>query len=205
MNKEISTILKNRLVGLPFTDTIAGMVQRVEYRDVDQDNNPVTKRMPVAYDVSETANACLKGPERALVPDSSKRSIIYFEDSGSSFIDRQSSWLHFRSALTLVCWMNRARLTGDSYSEISAHVIASTVGKIVNRQPESHGIFTRLITNVTRIMPQDATVFSKYTYDETVTQYLRPPFEFFGLLISVDYRINPDCVNSLQIQPASCY
>lgn len=161
--------------------------------------------MPVAYDVSEASNGCYKGPERALVPDSSKRSIIYFEDAGSSFIDRQGGWLHFRSSVTLVCWMNRARLVGDAYAEISAHVIAATVGKIVNRQPETHGIFTRMVANVSRIMPQDATIFSKYSYEESVTQYLRPPFEFFGLLITVDYRINPDCIGSLQIQPAVCY
>lgn len=204
MNKELANILKNRLIGLPFTDTIAGLVQRVEYRELDQDNVPVTKRMPVAYDVSETPNICLKGPERALVPDSSKRSIIYFEDGGSSFIDRQSSWLHFRASLTMVCWMNRERLVGNAHAEISAHVIASCVGKLVNRQPENHGIFTRIITNVTRIMPQDATIFARYTYDETVTQYLRPPAEFFGLTVSVDYRINPDCVSSLQITPAVC-
>jgi hypothetical protein len=205
MNKELSNILKGRLLSLPFSDTVAGMVQRVEYRDVDQDNNPITKRMPVAYDVAESDNTCQKGPERSLVPDSRKRSIIYFEDGGSGFIGKEGVKLHFRSVLTLVCWLNRARLVGDGYAEISAPVIAATIGAIVNAQPQNHGIFMRMITKVTRIMPQDSGLFSRYTYDESITQYLRPPFEFFGLLVTVDFCINPDCVSSLQIKPTVCY
>ena len=40
---------------------------------------------------------------------------------------------------------------------------------------------------------------SRYTYDETVTQFLRPPFEFFALGLQLKYSINESCVEPLTI------
>ena len=208
MNKEISHILKERIAsngGIPFVEVIAGMAQRVEFKQPNGDGAPVTKRMPVSYDTTE-AQGCKTTPETALVPNSKKKGLLYFEDMGCSFIDRVSGGhMKYRSTLILVCWMNRARLVGSHYKEITSYCVTQLLSKLGVRTIKNEGNFSRITVTPGRILPQDASVFSRYTYDETVTQYLRPPFEFFGMELTVEFTIHPDCVKQLEFTEEICY
>lgn len=208
MNKEVAHILKERLAadgGLPFVEVLAGLAQRVEFKQPNGDGNPVTKRMPVSYDTN-VAQGCKVTPETALVPNSKKRGILYFEDMGASFVDRVSGGaMKYRSTLVMVCWMNRARLVGDHYTEITSYCVTSALGKLKVREIANEGNFSRFLVTPGRVLPQDASVFSRYTYDETITQYLRPPFEFFGMELTVDYTIHPACVEQLEWKDPVCY
>lgn len=208
MNKEIAHVLKERLAvngGLPFVDVLSGLAQRVSYQETNADGNPITKAMPVSYD-NTTADSCTVSPERALIPDSSKKGILYFEDMGSVFVDRLSGGaMRYRSTLVLVCWMNRARLVGDGYTEITSYCVGTILKKIAPPNFINVPPFVRMRVTPGRILPQDAAVFSRYTYDETITQFLRPPFEFFGMELTVDYGIHPDCINQLNFKDPACY
>lgn len=208
MNKEIAHILKERLAsngGLPFVEVLAGLAQTVEYKQENSDGNPITKRMPVGYDAT-TPEGCTVSPERALIPDSTRKGILYFEDLGATFIDRVSGGhMRYRSTLVLVCWMNRALLVGDHYAEITSHCVTTILGKLNIRRPKNEPPFSRMAVTPGRILQQNASVFSRYTYDETVTLYLRPPYEFFGMELTVDYCIHPDCLTTLEYKDPVCY
>lgn len=209
MNKEIASILKGRLLangGLPFVDSISGLAQRVTYKEVNADENQVTKSMPVSYDNS-TAQGCSTTPEKALIPDSSKRGLLYFEDNGAVFVDRLAGGaFKFRSSLTLVCWMNKARLVGESYSEITSYCLATILSKLGISQITNSGNFERIVVTPGRVLPQDASVFARYTYDETTTQYLRPPFEFFAMGLEVEFAIHPQCITGVEFkEEPACY
>lgn len=207
MNGAIASILKKRLEegqGLSFVEVYAGLVQTVEYRDPNSDATVLAKRMPVSHDTSIDPE-CSISPERALVPDSSKKGVLYFEDNGTSFIDRGSGgMLRFRARLTLVVWMNRARITGDSYGNIMAFCIASIIDKLKVKTLKNEGNFMRL-----QVMPgtisQNPAVFSRYTYDESVMQYLRPPFDFAGVDLTIDYAVHPSCIDEIIINEKACY
>lgn len=208
MNKEVAHILKTRLAangGLPFVEIIAGLAQRVEFHQPNGDGAPAIKRMPVSYDTT-VAQGCKVTPETALVPNSGKKGLLYFEDMGATFVDRASGGhMKYRSTLILVCWMNRARLVGDSYKEITSYCVSALLGKLKVKETGTEGNFSRFTVMPGRIMPQDAAVFSRYTYDEKVTQYLRPPFEFFGMELTVDYSIHPACLSQIEFKEPICY
>lgn len=205
MNKEISNILKDRLCGLPFVEQLGGMVQTVEFKQPNGDNNVTTKRMPISCD-AELGPKGKATQEMAFVPNSKKLGILYFEDLGISFVDRVSGGaIQYKSRLILVCWMNRARLTGNSYTEISSYCITSILGKLKIKTIANECNFSRFMVTPGRILQQDSSVFSRYTYDESITQYLRPPFEFFGIELTVDYCIHPDCLNDIKFKEPVCY
>lgn len=210
MIKEIAKILKGRLSedGFPFADVLAGLAQVVSYQTQNADGNPMTEKMPVAYDVDGAAG-CAVSPERAVVPDSSKRGILYFEDLGIRPIDRVSGGaLKYQAELVLVCWMNRSRLVGDAYKEITSHAVSLIIKKLKVKSITNEGKFTRFRVIPGRVLPQDAAVFSRYTYKEELLQYLRPPFEFFGMAITVEFCIHPDCIEELNFLPpteTTCY
>lgn len=205
MNKELATVLRTKLAGLPFVDVLAGMVQTVTQSDPNQDENApavITKRFPVSYDV-EGAGNCV-GTEVILIPDSYKKSIIYFEDFGITITGRVHGMVSYSSNLRLICWLNRANLVGNHYQEISGRCMASIVDRLLTRNPENIGMFTRLTVNVARIPPQDAALFGKYTYDEATRQYLRPPFEFFGIDFTSTYQAPAKCLAGINWNIEQC-
>lgn len=202
MNHALSTILKTNLYGLPFIDLLCGMVQTLTIDEpVDEGFAVVQKKMPVTFDHNDTACA---GKEILPVPDSSRKSIIYFEDFGVRVIGKEQGLSKFQSSLRLICWMNRAKLVGDHYKEISSRVMASVVQQIANKNPFSSGIFIKTSVRVANIPPQDAALFGRYTYKEQDRQYLRPPFEFFGIDFQIDYLANAKCLEGIAWNTQVC-
>lgn len=205
MNKEVAHILKERLAEFQFVDVVAGMAQTVEYATNDGDGRKVLQRMPYSTDVAK-ANDCHIGEERALVPDSKKRGVLYFEDMGLNFRDRDSNnHLHFSSKLILVCWMNKARLVGDNYLDVSTYALTQALDKMKVKTISNVGNFSRFNVMPGRILRQDKSVFSRYSYDETINQYLMPPFEFFGIELDISFSIHPKCVEKITLTDPSCY
>jgi len=201
MNKEIAKVLRDRLEaegGLPFIEKYAGLVQTV-IEDVETEGGTIRKnKFPVATEVNING-ACMQH-EEVMSPDSSVKGIVYFEDNGTQSLGRMGTRFQFQSTLTLVCWINRGKIVSNIYDEITGIAIQEMMQKLdVDGNPENVSMFTGLTVTVTRIAPQEAAIFSRYTYDETVMQYLRPPFEFFAFVLQVKFGIRPDCVNSLEI------
>lgn len=209
MNKEIAHELKEILKssdGIPFVDVIAGMVQTVTDKDEGENGLPVTKRYPVTDDVT-IADNCQFSQEKILTPDSRKKGLIYFEDNGTSFMGSDNKGNYsYRSRLKLICWLNRSRITGQRYSQITASGITYILDKLkVGELYGKVGFFQRFKVNVSSIDPQDSSIFSKYSYDESDMQYLRPPFEFFAINLTVDFSVNKRCINEIEIREKSCY
>ena len=209
MNKELCNALKTRLASapaLPFAEVLAGMVQTVTYTDYDETNSTnVVKRMPVSYDTNIAGVDCT-GQEQSLVPNSNRKSMIYFEDFGIAFGGRAHGMAQFASSIRLICWMNRARLTNSIYQEISGPAMAAVIDKIgAGQNPANIGIFTRLTVEIVKIPPQDPALFSRYTYNETDRQYLRPPFEFFGIDLLCKYAVSSKCIDGISWGGETCY
>ena len=191
MNKELASLIKNKIQSFPFIDRLAGLVQTVEdVQPVNEAGKMVINKFPVSYDVF--GDDCT-GREKDLVPDTKFKSVTYFEDFGSKIVATRGGVTEFNSQLRLISWLNRDRLVGDDYVEISAACINAIIGKICGKL-ENDGIFMQLSIKAFNIPPQNSDLFSKYTYDQTVRQYLRPPFEFFGIDLLCNYRVNPNCL-----------
>lgn len=202
MNKEISKVLRERLRGnggLPFVQKYAGLVQTVTDVNPTSDSTTEKRRYPVATEV--VVNDVCHGNEEVMTPDSAMKGVLYFEDGGTQKTESEKGKFKYLSNLTLIVWINRQLITSNIYSEITGIAIQMILDKLgVEKNPESEGMFSQIQVTLNRILPQEATLFSKYTYDETVTQYLRPPFEFFGLNLSVKYGINSNCITDFNFE-----
>lgn len=209
MNKEISKILKDRIAADPkinFLDVIAGLAQTVRYSQAVGENQFTYKSMPVAYDVIGR-DSCQVNPETAIIPDSQKKGILYFEETGTNIQEfKKARGGQYSSNLTLVCWVNKARLGYTTDEEITAILVSLLLDALVTAgNRDNVGSFIGFHVTPGRINTQDNSVFNKYTYDEEATQYLRPPFEYFSIQLNVTYRINPNCLQDFEIKDTLCY
>lgn len=199
MNKEISHVLKERIKrngGLKFVNVLAGMVQTVTKFDTNSDGNPSTEKFPVSYDVE--MEDCTKSQEKAIIPNGMEKGILYFEDGGSVFDGYESNAaLKYKSTLVLVCWINKTKSVGDPYTEITAFCITDIINKLEADKIKNEGNYQRVKVSAKKILVQDINVFSRYTYKEEVTQFLRPPYEFFGIQLEVSFAVHPNCINSI--------
>lgn len=208
MNKELASIYKNRLIangGLAFVDVAAGLVQTVSFQENSgNDNTTIVKRMPVATDTNITEGCDFK-KEQAMVPNSKLKGILYFEDGGIASAGMKGSRQILRSTLTLVVWMNRARFSTEVYGALETAAIAEIMQKIGFNRPVHEGNLQSVNPKLGSILQQDANIFSRYTYNEVETQYLRPPFGFFAMTILTDFMVNPACVGTIQEGGTICY
>lgn len=204
MIKEICNDIKTKLIEggfLSLIDVYAGLVQTVTYKIPDENGNLIVKRMPVSYDTTMAVECSNAGKERAVVPDSSKKGILYFEDNGGVLVNRQLSGgrAMYTGNLVLVCWMNKKRTVGDTYAEISKAAYDQITEKLQGKINSQYFINLRAVPVKFR---QDAAIFGKYTYDETVLQYLRPPFEYLAIDLKVTFIAK--CGINLPMNPQEC-
>ena len=190
-------IIANKLVtylqALPFRDKLTGIVKTARlYSDT------TVKAFPVKYNTNITT--CNPSQLDALVPDSKKRSIIYFEDFGTSLARNNDNYIDCSSNLRLVCWFN--------YNKIGQYHEPSLIAlNILKHLPTVLGNFDNLIgvrCEVTRQAENDANCFNRYTYYEEQSQYLTYPYDYVCFDIVATYRIRVDCIDDLTIDEQSC-
>lgn len=191
MNTDIANIVKSKISSLPFVDQIAGLVRIATKSDNDGDRQYI-KSFPVSCETSQ-AN-CSTGKYQDLIPNSKYKSVIYFEDGGINLISRNAATFNYESKLTLVCWLNQKKLgkTNCSVSALAVGAIlkALDVSKYFNSTP-----YTRIQIEVDSEIIKNKDIFSKYTYDEKVTEYLLYPFDYFALNLSVKFTIPETCLS----------
>ncbi len=203
----IANILVSRISTLNFVDKIAGVVKPMVKVDVIEDEDGyrvVRKVFPVACGV--TAAQCEEqGLYTDLVPDDKYRSIIYFEDRGAQFVDRQGSVLQFAGNLRLVCWMNLKHFVVASGKEctLDGLVLAKLLSEFPNTYFNS-GNYQRILINITRVLPKSQDIFGFYTYREETNQYLLHPYDYFAVDLTVNFGIHKDCLDQIEIQAPSC-
>lgn len=186
MNKEIANILKEKIQDLPFIDKLAGLVKTIETTDKSEAANPKVIRFPASVDVN---GAPLKAWNYAdLVPNSTKKSIFYIEGRGLKPGNITARGFEMVSSLRLIGWMNsRFPVDTDSFA------IASIISRFDDR-PFNSGIFTGIRIKPVAILDSEDKLFSKYTYDEKVNQFLMLPFMAFGIDFEINLTMNPKCI-----------
>lgn len=181
MNILIAKIIKDRLSVLPYFDRASGLVQTITK---EADGKGKLTKFPVEVNVGE-----LKSLD-AMIPDDQIKGMFYLEDGGIKS-DGNSDWT---SDLTLVCWFCPKKIAKE-VDAVSANALAditATFRSFINASPVS-----RLKVNIVSIPARDVAIFNKYTYSETQTQYLMPPYDFFALKLKCTYRLNNNCIEPL--------
>ncbi len=202
MNIEIGEIIIDKISALPWVDKYAGVVKTVSYQVEKKGGNGFDKKtFPVSC--RYTLEECENGKYTDLVPNSDKKSVIYLEDKGSRVVKREAGRTFWRSSYDLVAWLNMPKLgfEGCNYSPIAITGVISKFPVV----PFNLGIFSRVSINVTGQNPENTNPFSKYSYEESIMQYLMYPFDHFVLNIEVDYMVTQACLTVPEINtPIEC-
>lgn len=191
----IAEILKDELSALSFSDVVAGLSRPVTKKDGEKD-----KTFPTSINTTTTCNT---SQLKDLVPNSSKKSIMYFEDNGTSVLETQRRKIHYESNIRLICWYNLKKinqtLTDDN--KLIANIL-KTITKRLDNQDYITGI--RVIQNG---IPVRDGLFNEYDYDEVNTQFMTYPFGAFGIDLIVTYYVmtSSTCITDITINADDCY
>lgn len=201
MTVDIGNIIIDKIKLLPFIDKYSGVIKPLSLKTKVGENKFETKKYPIGCQV--TAEECEAGQYKDLVPDDTKKSVLYLEDRGVRFVQYVGSKLKFKASYDLVCWLNLPKL-GSSSCSYSAIAIAGIISKF-KPTPFQSGIYQQTLITITGQSPKGVDPFMKYSYDETVTQHLMHPFDYFVLQIDVDFMVDKRCVSETALQaPINC-
>lgn len=184
MNVKLAEIIRSRIEVFPWVDKIAGVVNVATVQSGD-----TARVFPIACNV--THDDCINGKFTDLVPNSKYKSVMYFEDGGIQMGERRGNRQYFEGTLNLVCWLNMPML-GDVNCHNAAEII-SDIASTIPLIPFNSDIFTGIFYKITSQKVRDAGIFSKYSYRETINQYLMYPYEYFSVAIQVKGAYNVDC------------
>lgn len=202
MNVDIGNIVIGKVASLPFVDKYAGAVKVLSYKDPASDN--IVKRFPV--DCNMDLENCKKGKRYLdLCPDDKKKSVMYLEDLGIRMVQREGNYTFWRSSFDLVCWLNLPKIgyqEGCSYSTLA---IGGIQKKLLVQQFHALGAYQYITINIIGQRPKTENPFAKYSYDETVNQFLMYPYDYFVLNLEIDFRMDIRCFKITEIEdPANC-
>lgn len=183
MNLELSEYLLTSIGLLDYVDRWCGVVQTLS---LEEKNFPAGKLL-IGTECSRSAEIS------EIIPDSNYKGILFFEDKGISQTRNLTSAFGFRSDLRLICWLNGNKIKADSnLHSLSSFAIGDLTQKLSRIYP-SNGIFIQVRPAVTGIAIQDASIFSKYDFNDKTSGYLQGAFEYFALDISVNYYVSKRC------------
>ena len=196
MINDIANILKVQIESLNWIETIEGIVKPLTYRQ--KGGNVVT--IPAV--INATPSLCTQGKYLDLVPNTNKKSIIYFEDNGFEPTESFTChYLRFTSVLRLICWVN-LKLINQTYN--STTLLEQSIIKAIDYQLANNSPYVKIITQLNSVLRKAAELFSGYSFDEVLSQYITYPYDCFGMDWQVDFSIHKSCINDVVLDPTAC-
>ncbi len=182
----IDTILSPKIQPLDFVDRYAGIVRTINIAEGNGTETGIVKRYPLACDVTGVDCANI-GVYQNLVPDDTKKSVIYWEmispmTNGGMTKTRDFYRKKFKGTARLVVWLNLAKLGIDNCTD-SILVLPILEKEITTKGKITGGIYDGdlLWIEPLRMVNQDInTIFGKYDYNKLKNYYLYP-FDFFAI------------------------
>ena len=198
----INTIVKNiipYLEALNFSEVVGGIATTISQNKHAKDNKIIIKKFPAYYNENKTT--CSASDYIDLVPNSNKRSIIYFENNGIKISPINGNIIECVADVRLVCWANLKKIndTFINADTLKLLVIQAMPVSLSNIFPYS---FIRI--ELTGEETKSVALFSKYTYNEEEKQYLIYPFDYFALNYEISFYVGSNCIEPITISPSVC-
>ncbi len=186
LHKIVDNLITN--FSFSFQDTVAGIAQPVK-----KNIAKVQKTFPVYY--KDVLEACETDNLQQLVPDGTKKSIIYFEVINQPTVTTpHKEFNEFTATIRLVCWVNYKKIA-------DIHDPSTIVANILDGFPQQlakidfiAGIRFSFLNQVDKSI-----LFTPYTYKEAETQFMTYPYDAFGLDFEVLFRIGRGCSEEIII------
>jgi len=172
-------LVKNLASNIPFIDKWAGLVKPLR-KKVQQ----IDKIFPVAIN---TPVNCDQNDYTALVPDSSKRSIVYVEQVGSAQVETiTSNYEHMTATIRLVVWYNLDRITDGAYVS-EDKLVDQILDWLPKRLSDSLFVGAKQVHLLPTGVVYGTDVVSQYTYNEIKSQFGTHPYGIFAIDLDVWY------------------
>jgi hypothetical protein len=209
MTKDIADLMKSNLSDLNGSDkiisTLAGLTRVFEYKGTDNE----LKKLAYPLDCTQLEPNCQECEELfILVPDQSKRCIVYFEGGASSPVQNMEGATKYQTTISLVCWYNLQGFTATSNLQSRLIALFSDRCKNITTFYQANQSITGISVEVLRVQDSDPSIFSKYTYSQDKSQYLGCPFSSFKIDFKVNFTLyeNPICFDGIVVTdiPVCC-
>lgn len=181
MIEVVANELRRPLIDLGWIDIAGGLVREQKIRVGD-----VEKTLPAFPDPDDHSQMIL------LTPDSGRSVITYFEVmTNQNRGDVSGGRGHmFSSTIRLVAWFNTQRLAP---SGILPQAMAAMVSALAGYRFADVAPVGNIRVVPFQEAPKSPAIFARWTYDETETQYLMPPFDYFAFDFLVSFTLSTSC------------
>jgi hypothetical protein len=194
MVNHVVKFLYQYLLGTPWLSRIAETPAVVLIKSMGK----VNVKFPAYY----TQDMPCAGDYEALYLDSrNEMAIAWFEDMGTSFVKYETDKIRLRTRVRLIVWYN-IKLINPSITatELALDLIGRLPFGGINNWNYMSGIFTEFWGEATTNPMQ---LLNKYTISEDKKMFMYP-YGIFGLDFQVEYYINPNCIDPIEINPSEC-
>lgn len=182
-------------------DKYAGLVRPVTISQPSS-NGVVRKTFPVACSVSQ--DCCTDKTYTDLIPNTQYKSVVYFEDNGVQVLGADARYIEMRSNLSLIGWLNGKKL-GYNGCGIASMAILSIIKTLKpNFAPFNSGSFVKIKIAAISEDPKNPNIFTRYSYDESTTQFLMYPFDYFRLNLQITFSVPLNCIEDMEILSELC-
>lgn len=210
MNDIIAIHIMSKLIGIEYVEKFGGVVQTIERTTLNARGESIAYRIPVAKafhyfkdaekDINENRIEVLNcGLKSAIMedflPESKISGMIYFEDNGVS-VDtskRHSGLNFFNSKLRLVGWFNQKKFREIFDNDFRSKAMIEIMNKILTKRPIKQGNLSQMMVRISSIPPLDSGIFSSYDFNESQTQFLTAPYDFFAIDLDISFAIPKNC------------
>jgi len=198
MNQKIAELLRLQIVGLNFVERTAGLVRSLPIKILVADGGTIIKNIPIALNTEVPCEG--NEPQFALVPDSSKKSIIFFEDGGVQILSTDTRYIHCQSSITMVAWFNLPMID-PAYND--ATLLMATLISTIPKYIANTDFITRIMVMPAGFLQKD-TVYSQYDLDLAENMYFSHPYDYGAYQFDVMFSIPKACLDDVEINPQSC-
>lgn len=203
MNR-IANMLKAQIEDLEYIEIAAGLAKPYIVRNNAtlpdaEDAEMIDKIIPMAY--NDLGIVCESGDLYTLTPDTSKMSIVWWEDNGIETVNETTYYYHCVANIMCVGWWNLPKIN-SSYTDASL-LVANLIAEIPQRLTNAD-YFSQIQVSFAGEVPNGAEILSKYTLDEAENQFATFPFAVTGLNFTVDFAFGKNCPDSVTLNPSIC-
>lgn len=217
MIRRIVDTIKADIQALTWVERFGGIVTPITFQlEGETDEQTVVKTLPISNYLNDAD--CIEEKDRYhfLVPDDSKKSVVYIEQIGNSvFTPSTRRGSRYRDVvegvqqLRLVCWVNLTAIgaqdqfvTADLMYDIWAEIDGKKVPKLDDNEPKVplFSIEWKVVADVLK----DMTIFNPYFY-ENEPRLMLYPHDFFALDLEVTWYMKKSCRSAFNVaDPVQC-
>ena len=120
MITQVAEVLRSQIADLPFIDQLGGLTKPLTL-PVKIEGGTEEKILPV--EVNTLTDPCKQDGKVTYMPNTSKISVIWFEDQGTTTENEDTHYYYLETTLRMMCWFNLPLINAD-YTDGSLLVLS---------------------------------------------------------------------------------